>query len=173
MRKTTFQIHSSRIKKVAISIFHISTLIIPLFLDCICRIQKKFNLKAKFSSRQKTNQIFHHFEIKCMASQSIKWYWGRSLKWCCIFFVFAQFCRYYAVLLRRNYVTPTSYLELIKTFKSLLGKKRFQILTLKTRYLKGLEKLDFASSQVSMTSLILTSTSLGLTDLREIFAGAA
>ena len=56
--------------------------------------------------------------------------------------------RFYAVLLRRNYVTPTSYLELIKTFKSLLGKKRFQILTLKTRYLKGLEKLDFASSQV-------------------------
>ena len=66
------------------------------------------------------------------------------------------FCRYYAVLLRRNYVTPTSYLELIKTFKSLLGKKRFQILTLKTRYLKGLEKLDFASSQVSMAILILT-----------------
>ena len=59
------------------------------------------------------------------------------------------FFRYYAVLRRRNYVTPTSYLELIKTFKSLLGKKRFQILTLKTRYLKGLEKLDFASSQVN------------------------
>ena len=57
--------------------------------------------------------------------------------------------RYYAVLRRRNYVTPTSYLELIKTFKSLLGKKRLQILTLKTRYLKGLEKLDFASSQVT------------------------
>ena len=90
-----------------------------------------------------------------------------------IFFVFAQFCRYYAVLLRRNYVTPTSYLELIKTFKSLLGKKRFQILTLKTRYLKGLEKLDFASSQVIMAILILTATSLRLTDLREIFAGAA
>ena len=61
--------------------------------------------------------------------------------------------RYYAILLRRNYVTPTSYLELIKTFKSLLGQKRFQILTLKTRYLKGLEKLDFASSQVSGRSL--------------------
>ena len=157
MHKTTFQIHSSRIKIVTISIFYISTLIIPLCLDCICRIQKTFNLKAKFSSRQKTNQIFHHFEIKCMASQSIKWYWGRSFKWSFFCFVFAQFSRYYAVLLRRNYVTPTSYLELIKTFKSLLGKKRFQILTLKTRYLKGLEKLDFASSQVSMSSLILTS----------------
>ncbi|KAJ7385959.1 Dynein heavy chain 3, axonemal [Desmophyllum pertusum] len=58
--------------------------------------------------------------------------------------------RYYAILRRRNYVTPTSYLELIKTFKSLLDQKRFQILTLKTRYLKGLEKLDFASSQVSI-----------------------
>ena len=65
----------------------------------------------------------------------------------------ADYFRYYAILLRRNYVTPTSYLELIKTFKSLLGQKRFQILTLKTRYLKGLEKLDFASSQVSGRSL--------------------
>ena len=64
-----------------------------------------------------------------------------------------DYFRYYAILLRRNYVTPTSYLELIKTFKSLLGQKRFQILTLKTRYLKGLEKLDFASSQVSGRSL--------------------
>ena len=81
VRKTTFQVHSSRIKIVTISIFYISTLIIPLCLDCICRIQKTFNLKAKFSSRQRTNQIFHHFEIKCMASQSIKWYWGRSFKW--------------------------------------------------------------------------------------------
>ena len=59
-----------------------------------------------------------------------------------------SYLRYFAVLRRRNYVTPTSYLELIKTFKSLLERKRFQILTLKTRYHKGLEKLDFASSQV-------------------------
>ena len=29
-----------------------------------------------------------------------------------------------AVLQRHNYVTPTSYLELISTFKTLLGKKR-------------------------------------------------
>ena len=37
--------------------------------------QATFNLKrgieSKFSSRQKTNKIFHHFEIKCKASQSI------------------------------------------------------------------------------------------------------
>ena len=159
MHKATFEIHSSRIKMVTVSIF--SPLFVSLCLDCFCSVQRTFNLKqdieSKFSSRQKTNQNFHHFEIKRMASQSIKWYRGRSFKWSFIFFVFAQFCRYYAVLLRRNYVTPTSYLELIKTFKSLLGKKRFQILTLKTRYLKGLEKLDFASSQVSMTILILTS----------------
>ena len=56
--------------------------------------------------------------------------------------------RYFAVLRRRNYVTPTSYLELIKTFKSLLGQKRLQILTMKNRYLVGLDKLNFAASQV-------------------------
>jgi len=58
--------------------------------------------------------------------------------------------RYYAVLRRMNYTTPTSYLELILTFKSLLGKKQTEILTMKQRYTTGLEKLEFAASQVSV-----------------------
>ena len=45
-------------------------------------------------------------------------------------------------------MTPTSYLELIKTFKNLLNRKRLDILTLKERYTVGLEKLEFAASQV-------------------------
>ena len=49
---------------------------------------------------------------------------------------------------RYNYVTPTSYLELISSFKSLLGKKRGDIMKLKKRYEVGLEKLAFAASQV-------------------------
>ena len=49
---------------------------------------------------------------------------------------------------RHNYVTPTSYLALIWTFKSLLTGKRDEILNLKTRYEMGLGKLEFASSQV-------------------------
>lgn len=57
-------------------------------------------------------------------------------------------CRYYETMRRRNYVTPTSYLELIKTFKSLLDHKRMEILTLKNRYIVGLEKLEFSESQV-------------------------
>lgn len=56
--------------------------------------------------------------------------------------------RYYETMRRRNYVTPTSYLELIKTFKSLLDHKRMEILTLKNRYIVGLEKLEFSESQV-------------------------
>ena len=44
--------------------------------------------------------------------------------------------RYYDILRRYNYVTPTSYLELILTFKKLLGTKRDEILTLKNRYIK-------------------------------------
>ncbi len=50
---------------------------------------------------------------------------------------------------RSNYVTPTSYLALITTFKSLLKHKREEILNMKTRYEMGLGKLEFASSQVS------------------------
>ena len=58
--------------------------------------------------------------------------------------------RYYAVLRRINYVTPTSYLELILTFKSLLGRKRTEIYSMRHRYEVGLEKLQFAASQVSV-----------------------
>lgn len=60
-------------------------------------------------------------------------------------------------ILRRNYyITPTSYLELIQTFKSLLSMKRDEILTLKFRYENGLEKLDFAAQQVSVMQEELT-----------------
>ena len=66
--------------------------------------------------------------------------------------------RYYDTLRRRNYVTPTSYLELILTFKKLLGQKRDEILLLKNRYLTGLEKLQFAASQVRCVYLCIIST---------------
>lgn len=49
---------------------------------------------------------------------------------------------------RHNYVTPTSYLELIKTFQRLHKKKVDEVTTLRSRYEIGLEKLDFAASQI-------------------------
>ena len=58
--------------------------------------------------------------------------------------------KYFSILRRHNYVTPTSYLELILTFKKLLGTKRNEILTLKQRYTTGLERLEFAASQVKL-----------------------
>ncbi|KAK6187847.1 hypothetical protein SNE40_005782 [Patella caerulea] len=63
---------------------------------------------------------------------------------------------YMEMLRRHNYVTPTSYLELIMTFKKLLGKKRDEIMLMRNRYLTGLEKLDFAASQVSIMQQELT-----------------
>ena len=58
--------------------------------------------------------------------------------------------RYYAILRRINYVTPTSYLELILTFKTLLGRNRMDIYNKRQRYTVGLEKLEFAAGQVSV-----------------------
>ncbi|XP_071052042.1 dynein axonemal heavy chain 3 isoform X2 [Onthophagus taurus] len=49
---------------------------------------------------------------------------------------------------RKTYVTPTSYLELIQTFKSLYYLKVEQITLQQQRYETGLDKLDFAASQV-------------------------
>jgi len=58
--------------------------------------------------------------------------------------------KYREILQRINYVTPTSYLELIKTFKRLLGQKQKTLLDMKNRYVVGLEKLESAASEVSI-----------------------
>jgi dynein heavy chain len=51
---------------------------------------------------------------------------------------------------RKNYVTPTSYLEMLKSFKNLY-KKTFQSITMqRDRYTTGLEKLEFAAGQVAV-----------------------
>ena len=58
------------------------------------------------------------------------------------------YIRFFTDLGRHNYVTPTSYLELISAFKTLLGKKRDETFKAKRRYMVGLEKLRFAEAQV-------------------------
>ncbi|GIY63283.1 dynein heavy chain 3, axonemal [Caerostris darwini] len=58
--------------------------------------------------------------------------------------------RYFFELQRKNYVTPTSYLGLILTFKDLLLKKQEDLLNQRNRYIVGLEKLDFAASQIAI-----------------------
>ncbi|XP_055265604.1 dynein axonemal heavy chain 3 [Moschus berezovskii] len=63
---------------------------------------------------------------------------------------------YYNILRRHNYVTPTSYLELILTFKTLLNKKRQEVDMMRNRYLTGLQKLEFAASQVAVMQVELT-----------------
>ncbi|KAL6257142.1 hypothetical protein P5V15_012074 [Pogonomyrmex californicus] len=62
---------------------------------------------------------------------------------------------YLVRLNRYNYVTPTSYLEMIKTFQSLLDKKRGEVLRAKARYEGGLGQLDTAQHQVTEMQNIL------------------
>lgn len=62
--------------------------------------------------------------------------------------------RYFSRLRRHNYVTPTSYLELILTFKTLLNVKRNEVDTARNRYIIGLQKLEFAASQVTCQSVL-------------------
>lgn len=57
--------------------------------------------------------------------------------------------RFLSEMGRHYYVTPTSYLELINTFKSLLHHQRHEVLELKTRYENGLTKLLDTASQVN------------------------
>ena len=56
--------------------------------------------------------------------------------------------RYLAEARRHFYVTPTSYLELISSYKDLLKKKQKEIDTKKKRYINGLEKLAATEQSV-------------------------
>ncbi|CAH1130366.1 unnamed protein product [Ceutorhynchus assimilis] len=62
---------------------------------------------------------------------------------------------YFLRLRRFNYVTPTSYLEMINTFKTFLFKKRKQLLQGQKRYEIGLEKLEAAGAEVSVMQAAL------------------
>lgn len=58
--------------------------------------------------------------------------------------------KFYQEFGRKNYVTPTSYLEMLKSFKILYKKTFLDITMQRDRYTTGLEKLEFAASQVSV-----------------------
>ncbi|XP_036230121.2 dynein axonemal heavy chain 7 isoform X1 [Bactrocera oleae] len=73
-------------------------------------------------------------------------------------------------LKRYNYVTPTSYLELIQTFKALLNQKRTTILTNKNRYLTGISQLDIAAQQVGVMQEELQALEPKLKEASEIVA---
>jgi len=64
--------------------------------------------------------------------------------------------RYYDELRKYYYVTPTSYLQLIKTFKLLLEKKRDEIGTIINKFKRGLEQLKNAQSEVARLEIELT-----------------
>lgn len=57
--------------------------------------------------------------------------------------------RYLAELGRHNYVTLTSYLQLLSSFKSMLEAKRTANTNARKRYTVGLEKLASSASQVA------------------------
>ena len=56
--------------------------------------------------------------------------------------------KFFAEARRHYYVTPTSYLELIQTFKNLLDRKRKEVSAAQKRYDVGLEKLEDTETQV-------------------------
>lgn len=57
--------------------------------------------------------------------------------------------RYLDTLRRYNYVTPTSYLELLSTFKTVLNRKRDEVGLLRTRLQTGLDKITSTEAVVS------------------------
>uniref|UniRef100_H2YSE4 AAA+ ATPase domain-containing protein n=1 Tax=Ciona savignyi TaxID=51511 RepID=H2YSE4_CIOSA len=99
--------------------------------------------------------VANHFLDEVEMSQSMR---QAAVKMCKYFHQDVRLLsdKYFDSLRRRTFITPTSYLELIKTFKRLLQKKRLELLTLKNRYVTGLEKLEFAESQINVMQQELT-----------------
>lgn len=58
--------------------------------------------------------------------------------------------KFYCEQGRKNYVTPTSYLEMLRSFKILYKKTFVDICCMRDRYTTGLEKLEFAAGQVTV-----------------------
>ena len=58
--------------------------------------------------------------------------------------------RFLSEMGRNYYVTPTSYLELINTFKNLLAVQRHEVFEAKARYDNGLAKLAETAAQVDV-----------------------
>jgi len=70
--------------------------------------------------------------------------------------------RYLYHLGRHTYITPSSYLELLSSFKRLITEKQDSTTKAKKRYLVGLEKLAFASSQVCTVLVVVVSLFNGM-----------
>jgi dynein heavy chain len=64
--------------------------------------------------------------------------------------------RFYEKLRRMTYTTPTSYLELIKLFTELLGKKKGELQTKLNRYKVGAQRLDETKTIVDKLKVDLT-----------------
>jgi dynein heavy chain len=63
--------------------------------------------------------------------------------------------RFVSEMGRNYYVTPTSYLELINTFKNLLNVQRQEVFDAKARYDNGLQKLKETADQVNEMQVYL------------------
>ncbi len=66
-----------------------------------------------------------------------------------------SFSRYFEQTRRIVYVTPASFIELMKTTKNLMNKKRNEIQESKQRYANGVEKLEFSEQQISVMQVEL------------------
>ena len=98
--------------------------------DALVAVAKKFLADVKFENDDMRNKIV----ILCQSFHED---------------VIGLSERFMSSLKRRNYVTPTSYLELIIAFTENLDKKRIEISQQRMRYVIGLEKLAFAANEVN------------------------
>jgi len=99
--------------------------------DALLAVSTRFLSSVKFDSEETREAIVHLTQEFHMNVRDLSEDFMSSLK-------------------RRNYVTPTSYLELMSAYKGNLDNKRTEVSQARMRYEVGLEKLAFAAEQVDV-----------------------
>ena len=66
-----------------------------------------------------------------------------------VFILFLSYSRFAHDLGRFTYITPTSYLTLISSFKELLCQKQKEISSAIKRYVQGLDQLEYFSETIT------------------------
>ena len=87
-------------------------------------------------------------ETKDKCVEMVQYFHSSTEKWAESFFL---------NLKRKYYVTPTSYLELIITFKTLLDEKRTVVMDLLNKYSNGYDKIITTESKVENMQVELNS----------------
>ena len=122
--------------------------------DALFSVAKKFTSEIDMGTERGD-------EIRDACTDMLKFFHASTVSW-------AE--KFYKELKRRYYVTPTSYLEMIKTFRTLLAEKRKEVRASINKYANGYERIITTETNVGKMQEQLTEMKPKLKEAAEVTA---